>query len=378
MGLTINQISACGRELFVVDIVFTVVTIGFLLMRFWSARISRRKLYPDDIFVIFAFVAKSVLTGAAFWGTFNGLGKHIYLLNLQQLTVQVKLLLISEFTYTLGTAAIKLSMLCLYHRIYTTPTFRRWNYFVMALVVAYIITFLPLLLTNCVPLSQYWDPKPGGWCRDTLIYDMATVAANFFLDLAVLILPMPVLWSLKMSIRDKLTVTAMFSIGFVTIALISWRSAVTVRTRGSPDWTGSLCKVGEIATLELYLGIIAVCIPTLGPLFNAYMKPVFSKLGLTTMGAPKSGPNNLYLRTWGSSGTKKRVQNYSELNESADRIVSRDNSIRLGTTGESKVVSECTFKPKHETLLQSHSQDGIHVQRDIESQYHPKKTQYFE
>ncbi|KAK5626858.1 hypothetical protein RRF57_002573 [Xylaria bambusicola] len=57
MGFTINEISTCGRELFIVDIVFTVITIGFLLLRFWSARISRRKLYPDDIFVLFAFVS---------------------------------------------------------------------------------------------------------------------------------------------------------------------------------------------------------------------------------------------------------------------------------------------------------------------------------
>ncbi|KAJ3572187.1 hypothetical protein NPX13_g5137 [Xylaria arbuscula] len=193
MGLTlnINEISACGRELFIVDIIFTVITIVFLVLRFWSARISRRKIYPDDIFVLFAFVSKTVLTGAAIWGTFNGLGLHIYELDLYQLTVQVK----------------------------------------------------------------YWDPKPTGWCRDTIIGDIATVAANYFLDFAVLALPLPVLWSLMMSVRDKLTVTAMFSIGFVTIALISWRLAVTLRTRGSLDWTGSLCKVGEIAELELYLGI---------------------------------------------------------------------------------------------------------------------------
>lgn len=164
-----------------------------------------------------------------------------------------------------------------------------------------------------------------------------------------------------------------------TIALISWRLAVTVRTRGSPDWTGTLCKVGEIAELELYLGIIAVCIPTLGPLFNAHMKPLLSKIGLSTTGAPKSGPNNMYLRTWGSSGTKnKRSQNkYSELNESMDNLASKDDFMKLAPSGESQVVSECAYKPKYEPRVQSHSQEGIHVQRDIEAQYHPIKTGYF-
>jgi hypothetical protein len=35
-------------------------------------------------------VSKSVLTAAAYWGTFNGLGKDIRELTLDELTVQVK------------------------------------------------------------------------------------------------------------------------------------------------------------------------------------------------------------------------------------------------------------------------------------------------
>lgn len=77
------------------------------------------------------------------------------------------------------------------------------------------VSFIPLFLTNCIPLSQYWDPKPTGWCRDTLVGDNATVAVNLVLDVLVLALPLPVLWRLQMSIRDKLTVTAMFGFGFV-------------------------------------------------------------------------------------------------------------------------------------------------------------------
>ncbi|RWA14132.1 hypothetical protein EKO27_g983 [Xylaria grammica] len=375
MAFTWHQSSSCGQKLLILDIIFTILGITFLGLRFWAARFSHRKLYPDDLFAVWAFISVGVLTGASFWGVFNGLGKHITQLNPSELTVQVKLLLISEFTYLSGTSALKLSMLSLYYRIYATPVFRRWVWGVVGLVVVYIVSFIPLFLTNCIPLSQYWDPKPTGWCRDTIIGDNATVAANLVLDFAVLVLPLPVLWRLQMSIRDKLTVTAMFGIGFVTIGLILWRLVVTLKTRASPDWTDTLCVVGTIAPLEVHLGVIGVCIPTLGPLFNAYVTPLMRRMGLTKA-TTASGAKNLYLETIGGSSMNKRSRKYTELSESVDYIVSRDDSIKLTPTAEGRVVAECAFEPTNETQTPHRDLGRIRVQRDIESQYHPKKGDY--
>ncbi|KAI8950443.1 hypothetical protein F4801DRAFT_590393 [Xylaria longipes] len=399
-GFTINTISQCGRRVFIINVLFTTLDIAFLAMRFWSARIARRKLFLDDYAVVLAFVFMSVLAGSAYWGIFNGLGKHITSLNPDQLTVQVKLLLICEFTYLLSVTMIKLSMLFLYHRIYTTPTFRRWCYFVIALGFIYIseyglrrqlltpndaVGFIPVFLTNCIPLSQYWDPKPTGWCRNTVISDSATVAGNLLLDILVLALPMPVLWRLQMSVRDKITVTAMFSIGLVTVGLVLWRLGVTTETRSSADWTETLCQVGLIAALEIHLGILAVCIPTYGPLFNAYVKPLLRKAGLATSASTAgTGGKRSYLNTFGSSGQNKRSRGYTsrgytEFTDSVDQIVSRDdNSIKLSPVGDGKVVSECTFKPVNETGVADQDRGGIHVQRDIEASYHAKKGGYFE
>ncbi|KAI1125603.1 hypothetical protein F5Y10DRAFT_279366 [Nemania abortiva] len=376
MGFTINTISQCGRKFIIIDLLFTVIAFIFLGLRFWSARLARRKLYPDDYAAIAAMVSKSAMTASQFWGTFNGLGHHIIDLSVSELTVQAKILLISEFTYLGGTAFVKLSMLCLYYRIYTTPVFRRWCYVVIAADIIYIIGFIPLFLTNCIPISQYWDPKPTGWCRDTLIGDHATVFVNLVLDLAVLALPLPVLWRLRMSIRDKLTVTAMFSLGVVTIAFVIWRLVVIQQTRASPDWVDTLCQVGVIAALEVYLGIIAVCIPTLGPLFNAYLKPLMNRLGISnSTAASKPAAGKKFLVTFGSGGNKQS-HGYTEFGESVDHIVSRDGSMKLAPMADGKVVSECTSTVT-ETQAPNRDRDGIHVQRDIEAIYHSKKGGYY-
>ncbi|KAI0545071.1 hypothetical protein F4679DRAFT_576420 [Xylaria curta] len=398
--LTFNEISHCGRQIFIIDVVFITLDILFLALRFWSARIARRKLSLDDLAVVIAFMMMSVLSGSGYWGIFNGLGKHITTLTPEQLTIQVKLLLICEFTYLLGVAFIKLSMLFLYHRIYTTPTFKRWVYFVIvldpfcvvpvsthsmfwvplrrqSLTLNDAVTFIPIFLTNCIPLSQYWDPKPTGWCRDTVISDSATVAGNLLLDLFVLGLPLPVLWRLQMSVRDKITVTAMFSIGIVTVALVLWRLGVTTATRASADWTATLCQVGLIAELELHLGILAVCIPTYGPFFNAYIKPLLRKAGaVNSASASGSRGKRSFLNTFGSSGKVKRSQGYTDFTDSVDQIASKDdNSIGLTPIEEGKVVSEITSKPPNEP---DHGRGEIHVQRDIEAVYHARKGEYSE
>lgn len=70
-------------------------------------------------------------------------------------------------------------------------------------------------MTNCRPVYQPWAPVPGGSCRDISKSDLATVGANLVLELAVIILPMPSLWGLQMPLRNKVSVTIMFSFGFM-------------------------------------------------------------------------------------------------------------------------------------------------------------------
>ncbi|KAI2639384.1 hypothetical protein GGS21DRAFT_488324 [Xylaria nigripes] len=374
MGFSIHDISRCGRDLFNIIIVFTVISIIFIALRFWSARYARRRISADDVFAVFAFVANGFLTGFAIWGIFNGLGKHITELTRPELTDQVALLLIAEFTYVLGSAFVKMSMLCLLHRIYTTPTFRRWCYVLMALDVIYVVSFIPIFLTNCIPLSQYWDPKPTGWCRNTLISDNVTIGFNLLLDFGILILPLPVLWRLQMSLRDKITVTSMFSIGLVTIGFVFWRLVETIRTRGQPDWTTSLCTVGTIAALEIYLGIIAICIPTYGPLFNAYVKPLLYRLGLAKNSMARSSMmvKHSDLETFGGSNKRSRPRN---TDFSLDRTITGDDNMTLAPSRDAKVMAECAYEP-NDGRKPYHAHDEIHVKSDVEAVYHCKHCQH--
>lgn len=57
-----------------------------------------------------------------------------------------------------------------------------------------------------------------------------------------------------------------------------WRLQATTATLDDPDFTHYFTDIGLISCLELWLGVIVNCMPTLGPLFKTYMKPMFSRV----------------------------------------------------------------------------------------------------
>ncbi|KAI5862502.1 hypothetical protein GGS23DRAFT_570527 [Durotheca rogersii] len=275
--------SSSGLTFFVFVIVFTVICGIFLLLRLWAATVSRRPLYLDDAMILFAYANCIALGGVGLWAAVNGLGKPGSELSEEEIVVNAKLIITSDVCWLFASVFVKMSILWLYNRIFAIREFRRWCWALMAVNGCYGVSFLVVYLTNCTPVDQLWNPTPDGHCRDMQISDFATVAINMLFDLAILLLPLPTLWGLKLPLRKKIVVTIMFSFGIATIAIMIWRIVATLRTRADPDFTLHLGTIGLISFFELWFGIIVACMPTLAPLFRAYAKPLVSKL--------KAGPD---------------------------------------------------------------------------------------
>lgn len=84
----------------------------------------------------------------------------------------------------------------------------------MVIDAAFGITFFFVFLTHCIPISQQWNPVPGGWCRSETVNELTSISINLVIDTAIVLLPMPWLWRLQMPFSKKVLVTVMFSFGF--------------------------------------------------------------------------------------------------------------------------------------------------------------------
>ncbi|KAF2759927.1 hypothetical protein EJ05DRAFT_315243 [Pseudovirgaria hyperparasitica] len=249
--------------------VFTVLTVGVLILRFYAVRIQQRALRSDDYLVAGATIAMLVLEGCTFWAIHNGLGARAATLDWPQQAVQIKLMVSAFWTWTIATTGCKLAVLRLYLAIFHTKTFRYINFVLMGLVACYPFVFIPVFMTQCTPVSAAWDPVLSlTHCRPREQHELASVAVNVAFDLLIVLLPLPWIWSLQMATRRKVTVTAMFSLGLSIVGVMIWRLVTTALPNPNPDFTYDVYILALQSHLELWLGLLAASLPTLAPLLS--------------------------------------------------------------------------------------------------------------
>ncbi|KAI1776442.1 hypothetical protein F4818DRAFT_414115 [Hypoxylon cercidicola] len=215
------------------------------------------------------------------------------------------------FTWTISTCACKLAVLFMYLDIFRTDrVFRRVIWVLIALTLCYSPVFIPFFMTQCSPVSAAWDPVLSKTnCRPLKIQELASVVVHLGLDTAIVVAPLPIIWGLKMPRSKKIGVSLIFSIGVGVIAIMIWRMVYTARPDHGSDMTYELFTVSIQGQMEIWLGILAANIPTLGPLMSRAMGVVSSRVSSVSwkrkQNSSASG-HRIILKTFGSSGNKDR------------------------------------------------------------------------
>jgi hypothetical protein len=123
-----------------------------------------------------------------------------------------------ELLYITILPLTKISILFFYLRAFSNKTFRMLVYIVIALNVGYWITFILISVFQCSPIEGAWTRWDGtfkGKCQNINLQGWMSAAITIFLDLATLILPLPLLAKLALSRRKKVQLFLMFSVGFL-------------------------------------------------------------------------------------------------------------------------------------------------------------------
>ncbi|KAL2826871.1 hypothetical protein BDW59DRAFT_171688 [Aspergillus cavernicola] len=159
--------------------------------------------------------------------------------------------------------------------------------------LAYIllgVTYLAVALTivlSCQPMQKFWQisPNPGNTCQPTrsMAYVLVVMIPNVLTDLYLMSIPLPLLWTVRIGIRRKITLMGLFS-GAIFIIMAAIIRAVTIITAG-PDGAVSGSKW---ACRESFVSIIVANLPILQPLIRRGA----SKLGLSGLFSNSGGPSD--------------------------------------------------------------------------------------
>lgn len=124
-----------------------------------------------------------------------------------------KLYYAAAYVWITSTALTKLSILYLYVGIFKNRSFYIAAASIGSLLVVFWFGDIIVAITQCRPIAKNWNILLPGTCASSLNIQLGTATLNMIFDLAIVILPMPVLWKLQMAFRKKLLVTGVLSLG---------------------------------------------------------------------------------------------------------------------------------------------------------------------
>ena len=224
-------------------------------------------------------------------------------------------------------------------------------YLLLGLLLAYYIPALIIKIRICIPISTYWTRDNRGTCLNQGAVITSDSIMSVISDLAILILPFPLTWSLQMPMKKKLRVMGILGAGGLATAFSIYRLWMIVVSGQSPDMTIIFIRVilsGCVAHIvktafawvgtnrlnlssnaEAGIGIICACLPAI------------SALALTTSQERSSGRRD-------KSGTDQELSKMRFSKKSGARSQSDDRKLY---PDEAYLVAHAQGDPEIETSI---------------------------
>ncbi|KAL8934423.1 MAG: hypothetical protein Q9216_005923 [Gyalolechia sp. 2 TL-2023] len=243
-------------------------------LRLVARSMSAAKLWWDDWILVLALFFDYGLS-ICYWlqATHAGLGRHTTVVGgpvePDKVVLYYKIFLPLQLFYFTSSFAIKTSLILLYYRLFAI---HRWFRFELLgawiiVILYYLVDFL-VAVFECNPVAYFWDKSiEGGTCIDQTQFFRWNGVANLLIDFMILTLTMPLIWGLKLKLRQKVSLSAVFLLGlFACVASIV--RVITFNQVEFDDITFTIVDASIWSTIEQSVGIICACLLTYQPLFR--------------------------------------------------------------------------------------------------------------
>ncbi|KAI0206736.1 hypothetical protein F4808DRAFT_405147 [Astrocystis sublimbata] len=272
------------------SVVLSVLDIVVVALRFWSRSSRNQGVKTDDWLIIPAVISTIAIGISMIYGTTqHALGYRTKLpdgfegdpfdIVTYQLTTTSKI----EFAYaillplTLG--CVKSSFCFFYMRIFGVNKRSKTNILLIGIVVfvaVWAVAFSLASLFGCkLDIAAHWGStnELASKCTGSMLVVLALCITDFAADLAIILIPIPLVWRLNLSTRDKAGISAVFLLGSVTLAASLARLIIEGRAVniGFAPGSDSILVITEYlywGFVECTVAILAACLPTLHGLMS--------------------------------------------------------------------------------------------------------------
>ncbi|KAF2728073.1 hypothetical protein EJ04DRAFT_569846 [Polyplosphaeria fusca] len=281
----------------------------------------------DDFFACAAMAGAIPMDVLQLYTGPAGFGKDVWNVSFDNIYLILKYVYITQVLYYPVSGFTKLAFLFFYLRVFPHELFRKVVFGLIGTTLCYVVAFDFAMAFSTWPTSYTWtawDGEHTGRSIDVhgLIY--AGGAVNIALDVAILVAPIPELIRLTMSLKKKLAIVSIFSVGIFTliVSCIRLQKLVQFAKTANPTWDN--LPSGYWSMLEVNVGIFCVCMPafrrTLARILprmfgstkaSSDQTPPYKEFGDSPDNSDGSKPRKRAARSWGrsllNSGIEKTV-----------------------------------------------------------------------
>ncbi|KAH7398120.1 hypothetical protein BKA64DRAFT_708780 [Cadophora sp. MPI-SDFR-AT-0126] len=239
--------------------VFMTISTLAIITRLLTRALLVRLVGTDDVLITVAFFFALGASSLNILTTKYGEGLHIE--HLKNVPAYSQTMVLTGLFYNICQMFIKLSYLALYLRLSPNKTFRLILYTTMALVCCYGIPAATISMLQCRPLAKLWSPHMPGSCIDIGAFHISITVINMVLDMTVFVLPIPVLWAIKLPRRQRLSLVGVFGVGVLLASAFRLKCLITLLNTPSfrSDNTWTTVDSLNWSCIELHLALLISC-----------------------------------------------------------------------------------------------------------------------
>ncbi|KAE8864144.1 hypothetical protein PTNB29_04108 [Pyrenophora teres f. teres] len=285
----------------------TVIVVGFISCRFYCRTVLIRTLGWDDWSMLMAAimcVASNIMVIISMLPAYQ-MGYHLWDIHPLKLFGSMKAAqmgMATQVLFTLITTFMKVAILLTYFRIFPAKLDRWFCRLMIGYTVSLNIACFFVILFQCSPASTYWEVFKyfhTAKCLNIKAIYYFHGSQNTLSDFLIFLWPAKNLLSVQVSLRQRLTLTSMFSLGVIVCIAGIVRMYYTYLYLESFDayWYGASTFI--IMSVESGVGVACGCLPGCKPLMNKLMPRVFGNTSQASrrrpsgpFGAPKGMPSS--------------------------------------------------------------------------------------
>ncbi|KAI1468298.1 uncharacterized protein F4812DRAFT_458730 [Daldinia caldariorum] len=201
-----------------------------------------------------------------------GAGRHAAYIDPDVNRVGLKLNFISQPIYLWAIPMVKCSVGFFLLRISQSAFYKRVLYGTMVFLMAYTFVCFMTLVLQCKNLAILWDNRiqTTCWSQSTLQgLSYANSSVNIVTDLFFALLPIPMLWNVKINSRTKASLICVLGLGVFACAAAIIKAAFISNYGITGDFLWDSANLTIWVSTETNTGIIAACLPCIKPMFKS-------------------------------------------------------------------------------------------------------------